>query len=95
MSGGTLMEGDDGEDIIGIASTILWEMPVLMLRICVSYMRTKRSMRRAVRSFRKGIRDEGLPPEVVDSLCMVYDEGTSIFRQIFGTLIHDLPIQPR
>jgi len=80
---------DEGgrEDIVKVAPVIIWAMPMLMLRMTVSYMRIKRKSRRAVKSFREGISGEGLPPEVAESLISQYDESTSIFRRLFSSVM--------
>lgn len=80
------MDEDQRQEMLRIAPALLLDMPVLTVKIGVAYMKTKRRMRKAVKNFRKGISEEGLPPEVVDSLTGIYDEGTSLFRQFAGSL---------
>jgi len=89
------MDAEEKQEMLRIAPALLMDMPVLTVKIGISYMKTKRRMRKAVKSFRKGIAGEGLPPEVAESLTSVYDEGTSLFRQFAGSLIRGLPIQPK
>jgi len=82
------MDAESREDMIKVAPVIMWSMPALVLKMAVSYMRIKRKSRRAVKSFREGLRSEGLPPEVAESLCGVYDENTSIFRRLVSSAMH-------
>lgn len=86
---------DDGEDAIKIAPAIILSMPVLMLRVVLAYMRIKRSARRAVRGFKRGIKSEGLPPEVAKSLWKTYDENTSIFRQVASSGMRGFMFVPK
>jgi len=82
------MNAENREDMIKVAPVIIRSMPALVLKMAVSYMRIKRKSRRAVKSFREGLRSEGLPPEVAESLCDVYDENTSIFRRLVSSAMH-------
>jgi hypothetical protein len=76
------MSDDGREEALKVAPVIILTMPILMLRIVLAYMKVKRGARRAVKDFKRGVKSEGLPPEVVKSLCRTYDESTSIFRQM-------------
>lgn len=82
------MDEEKGEDMIEVAPVIIWTMPVMAVRLAVSYMKIKRRSRRAVKSFRKSLSDEGLPPEVAKSLVSEYDESTSIFRRLVSSALH-------
>jgi hypothetical protein len=76
------MSDDDRENAIKVAPVIIISMPILMLRVVLAYMKVKRSARRAVKSFKRTLKSEGLPPEIAKSLSKNYDESTSIFRQV-------------
>jgi len=82
------MDADSREEMVKVAPVIIWTMPVLMMRMAVSYMKIKRKSRKAVKNFREGLRSEGLPPEITDSLCSIYDENTSIFRRLVSSAMH-------
>jgi hypothetical protein len=87
---------DDGrENAIKVAPVIILTMPLLMLRVVLAYMKVKRSARRAVRSFKRGLKSEGLPPEIAKSLLKSYDESTSIFRQVAGSSMHGFMFVPK
>jgi hypothetical protein len=89
------MDEREREEIIKIAPVIIWGMPVLMVRLMVSYMRIKRKSRRAVRSFKMSIRQEGLPPEVAKMLWKEYDETTSIFRRLASSMMNGFASVPK
>ena len=80
------MDAQAREDVIKVVPVIMWTMPVMGFKLAVSYMRIKRKSRKAVKSFKKSIESEGLPPEVAKSLCAAYDESTSIFRRMVGSM---------
>lgn len=89
------MDTDNREDIVKVAPVIIWAMPVLMLKVAVSYMRIKRKSRKAVKSFREGLKGEGMPPEVAETLCRMYDEDTSIFRRLVSSAMHGFASSPK
>jgi hypothetical protein len=89
------MSDDDRENAIKVAPVIMLTMPILMLRIVLAYMKVKRGARRAVKSFKRGLKSEGLPPEVARSLCKTYDENTSIFRQVAGSGMRGFMFVPK
>lgn len=86
---------DDGENAIKVAPIIIMTMPVLMLRVVLAYMKVKRSARRAVKSFRRGLKSEGLPPEIAKSLSKSFDESTSIFRQVASSGMRGFMFVPK
>jgi len=89
------MDAESREDIIKVVPVLMWTMPMMMLRMSVSYMKIKRKSRKSVKSFMRGLRSEGLPPEVADSLCSAYDESTSIFRRLVSSLLNGTLIAPK
>ena len=89
------MSDDSRENAIKVAPVIILTMPILMLRIVLAYMRIKRSARRAVKGFKRGLKSEGLPPEIAKSLTKNYDESTSIFRQVASSGIRGFMFVPK
>jgi hypothetical protein len=89
------MGDDDRENAIKIAPVIMLTMPILMIRVVLAYMKVKRCARRAVRSFKRGLKSEGLPPEIAKSLSKNYDESTSIFRQVASSGIRGFMFVPK
>ena len=89
------MDTESREDMVKVAPVIIWAMPLLLLRMSISYMRIKRKSRRAVKSFKQALRSEGLPPEVADSLCSEYDENTSIFRRLVSGMMKGSIAMPK
>ena len=67
------MSDDGRENAIKVAPVIMLTMPLLMLRVVLAYMKVKRSARRAVKGFKRGLKSEGLPPEIAKSLTKSYD----------------------
>jgi hypothetical protein len=89
------MSDDDRENAIKVAPVIIISMPILMLRVVLAYMKVKRSARRAVKSFKRTLRSEGLPPEIAKSLSKDYDESTSIFRQVASSSMRGFMFVPK
>jgi len=89
------MSDDGRENAIKVAPVIMLTMPVLMLRVVIAYMKVKRGARRAVKSFKRGVKSEGLPPEIAKSLWKTYDENTSVFRQVAGSAMHGFMFTPK
>jgi hypothetical protein len=89
------MSDDGREDAIKVAPVIMLTMPILMLRVVLAYMKVKRSARRAVKGFKRGVKSEGLPPEIARSLWKSYDESTSIFRQIASSGMRGFMFVPK
>jgi hypothetical protein len=89
------MSDDDRENAIKVAPVIILTMPILMLRIVLAYMKVKRGARRAVKGFKRGLKSEGLPPEVARSLWKTYDENTSIFRQLASSSMRGFMFVPK
>jgi len=89
------MDESEREEIIKMAPVIIWSMPLLMIKLMVSYMRIKRKARKAVRSFKRSILQEGLPPEVAKMLWKEYDETTSIFRKLAGSMMNGFAFVPK
>jgi len=89
------MSDGDREDAIKVAPVIMLTMPILMLRVVLAYMKVKRSARRAVKGFKRGVKSEGLPPEVARSLWKTYDENTSIFRQVASSSMRGFMFVPK
>jgi hypothetical protein len=86
---------EDRENAIKVAPVIMLTMPVLMLRVVLAYMKVKRSARRAVKGFKRGVRSEGIPPEIAKSLTKSYDESTSIFRQVASSGMRGFMFVPK
>ena len=89
------MSDDGRENAIKVAPVIMLTMPLLMLRVVLAYMKIKRSARRAVKGFKRGLKSEGLPPEVARSLLKTYDENTSIFRQMASSGMRGFMFTPK
>jgi hypothetical protein len=89
------MSDDGKEDAVKVASVIMLTMPILMLKVVLAYMKIKRSARRGVKSFKRGLKSEGLPPEIAKSLWKTYDENTSIFRQMASSGMGGLMFVPK
>jgi hypothetical protein len=89
------MSDDGREDAIKVAPVIIVTMPILMLRVVLAYMKIKRSARRAVKDFKRGVKSEGLPPEIAKSLWKTYDENTSLFRQVASSGMRGFMFAPK
>lgn len=89
------MSEEDKGNLVRIAPVIIWTAPVLGLKVGISYLRIKRDARKAVRSFRKGLREEGLPADVARSLVREYDEETSVFRRLASSAMNGFAFVPK
>lgn len=89
------MSNRNGDDVVKATAAVVWNMPVMLLRITVSYLRFKRDVHRSTKSFRKGLKESDLPPDVVKSLCKSYDEETSVFRHLVTSGINGFGFVPK
>lgn len=77
-----MTETENRQDTPKIVATIIWEIPNIVLRVGVAYLRLRRDSRRATREFRKGMEAEGLPPALAERLAKSYSSDLSL-RSLF------------
>jgi len=89
------MSDSDMNDALKVAPAIILTMPILTIRVVVAYMKVKRGARRAVKSFKRGVKSEGLPPEVAKMLWKTFDDDTSVFRRLAGSAMNGFSLVPK
>lgn len=79
-----MTERQDKPDIPKIVATVGTTAPALVMRLGVSYLRMKRSARKASRTFVTELERDGIPPELARRLGEEYGSELSL-RKLLDT----------
>jgi hypothetical protein len=78
------MSEERSDEFVKMVPVLMVEIPKMVLKLGVPFLRMKKRVQKAERQFRTGLEESGMPPELARELSDQYAKDLSIRRIISG-----------